>query len=75
MKEIPCSYSKCGERRAHWAMQEKARGQVMCLVEDDYEGHVYCSFTCAIADGHMKLQTDEQRARYIERKKEEEDGN
>lgn len=59
----PCSYKECSFRRAHYERQDTARGIQYVEVPDDYpfEKKQYCSFTCAIMDGSMKLNTNSKK--------------
>ena len=58
MKELPCSYKDCQNRRIHFTIPDQPRGIQMILVDDDYEGEAYCSFTCAILDGKMSVMKE-----------------
>jgi len=56
MKKVPCSYSKCGERRVHWCDPFTSRGQQMVEVPDnrDPTQKQYCSLTCQMLDKHVE---------------------
>lgn len=53
--KIPCSGPGCSERRIHWCEPNTPRGIQLVEVPEDYTGKAYCSMTCAILDGAVKL--------------------
>jgi hypothetical protein len=59
MKKIPCSGPGCSSRRIHYERPETPRGEQLVEVPDGHEGKAYCSLTCALMDGAMKLRGDE----------------
>jgi hypothetical protein len=56
MKKIPCSHAGCAQRRAHFASPDVDRAHQMVEVDDHHEGEAYCSFSCAILSGKMKVK-------------------
>ena len=56
----PCAYTQCGKYRSHWERPDEERGTQYIEVPDDYEGLVYCSITCAVLAGVLKLKQDEK---------------
>lgn len=58
MKKVPCSYEGCKHYRIHHERPHEARGVVWVEVPDDHEGKAYCSITCAVLDGAMKLKVE-----------------
>ena len=57
MKKVPCSGPGCQQYRVHWMHPETARGVQYVEVADDFpdDGQAFCSMTCAILGGYMKL--------------------
>jgi hypothetical protein len=60
VKKLPCLAYGCAERRIHHDAPYQPRGTQYVEVPDDYpdDRPVYCSFTCAILSGAMKLKND-----------------
>lgn len=54
MKQIPCSYPQCGNKRTHWTNPEIQRDHRIIEVPDD-SSVKYCSIECAMYDGYFKL--------------------
>lgn len=55
-RKIACSGPGCADHRRHWYDPDTPRGVQMVEVPDDFKGDkAYCSLTCAILDGAMKL--------------------
>lgn len=67
MKKIQCSYEECGGRRPHWSRPDEHRGLQFIEVEDNFEGEIYCSFTCAILAGKMSVRAQGEQNDYPER--------
>jgi hypothetical protein len=70
MKKIPCGYENCSQRRAHFTAPDVYRPHQTVEVDDDYEGKAYCSFSCAILAGEMKMKNEKEaqvhkRSEYI----------
>lgn len=58
--KIPCSGPGCAERRIHWEEPNTPRGVQYVEVPDGFEGSkAYCSITCAVLDGAVKVNSDE----------------
>jgi len=57
MKKVKCSNKKCFERRPHFESMEDTRKHVMIEVEDDHEGEMFCSITCACMAGAYNVNT------------------
>src|SRR5574337_24284 len=57
MKKLPCKAYGCAERRRHWCDPDTPRGPQYVEVPDDWpdDRPVFCSLTCAILGGYMKL--------------------
>lgn len=60
MKQIPCSYHACGERRVHYEHPDVPRGPQTVEVLDDFIGKAYCSIECAAYDGHFSKDKTKQ---------------
>ena len=50
MKQIPCSYKNCSERRIHHERQDISRGLQLIDVSEEFNGKAYCSIMCASLD-------------------------
>jgi hypothetical protein len=61
MKIVSCSYINCGLRRPHWTRPDEYRGSNLIETEDNFEGEIYCSFTCAILAGKMSVKVREEQ--------------
>jgi hypothetical protein len=64
MKNLPCKYRFCGNRRAHHERPDEDRGTQYVEVPDEVtdKDPVFCSCTCAMMDGWMTAyyETPEQ---------------
>lgn len=60
MKKVVCSGPDCQDRRIHWCDPDKPRGFQMVQVTDDWpdDRPAFCSMTCAILGGFMKMSCD-----------------
>jgi hypothetical protein len=56
-KKLPCSGPQCSERRIHYERPDEPRGIQYVEVPEDFTGKAYCSHTCAMLDGALKLKT------------------
>ena len=54
-KRVVCAYEGCKLRRVHHERPDEPRGPQSVEVPWNYEGNAYCSMTCAIMNGAMKL--------------------
>lgn len=56
----PCCYTECCKRRAHYEMPDEERGVQYIEVPFDYpeDKPAFCSITCAVMAGAMKLTHD-----------------
>lgn len=60
MKKVPCANTKeCPQRRIHFEEPDTPRGTQYIEVPDDYKGPAYCSITCAVLAGAIKLRVNE----------------
>ena len=57
MKKVPCSGPDCALRRVHYE-SDVPRGVRYVEVREDYNGKAYCSITCALMDGALKLRRE-----------------
>jgi hypothetical protein len=56
MKMVECNGGEtCRSRRVHWDEPNTPRGPQFVPMPDGHEGPVYCSITCAVMDGAMRL--------------------
>src|SRR5271157_2372325 len=56
MRKVPCFNPSCWSRRVHHERPDTPRGQVMCEVQDNWDGYAaFCSMMCAIEAGYMSL--------------------
>lgn len=55
MKKVPCSNSRCNQRRIHHERQDEMRPTQMVSVADDYNGKAFCSITCACEGGYYNV--------------------
>ena len=59
MKRVECSNSPyCEQRRIHFEQPDTPRGKQYIEVEDDYEKPAYCSLTCAIEHGAIRIRKE-----------------
>jgi hypothetical protein len=68
--KLPCKFPRCGERRIHHDRPDEPRGTQLVEVPDTTSEYdpVFCSYTCAIADGWMCLRyetAEETEARQV----------
>lgn len=48
MKQVPCAYSACGDRRIHHEDPDTPRGTQLVKVPDGHRGPAFCSITCSM---------------------------
>lgn len=58
MKIVECNGPLCDKRRLHWCRPFENRPRQKIEVPDDYEGLAFCSITCAVEAGHIKVRND-----------------
>lgn len=70
LKRVVCGYDLCSKRRPHHERPDEERGPQLVEVPWWYEGRAYCSMTCAIMGGSMKVTeqwSDQERAEAAKR--------
>jgi len=73
-KRLPCCGPHCAERRVHWTRPDTPRGKPLTVeVREDYDGPVFCCYTCAIEAGAFSLKTgwDPEVLEKMKKKKDE----
>lgn len=58
MKKVPCCGPGCADHRVHWCAPDTPRGVQLVEVADDWNRPAFCSMTCAILGGYMKVSCD-----------------
>lgn len=59
-KKVPCSGPGCANQRIHWCRPDEPRGIRYIEVDEDYEGQAFCSLTCALLAGAIKIHADQE---------------
>jgi hypothetical protein len=57
-RKVPCAGPGCANYRKHWECPDEPRGTQYVEVDEDYEGLAFCSLTCALLAGAIKLHAD-----------------